>query len=586
MYLCNVSNHSRHKFRFLIILAVFLGCLALAVNVLLMNADRLLTGYADYKLREALAKSDSFDMSYSRLDLNLAKGTVSLSDVSFSKDSLKAIAKKIETGNIDLRKVWKTRELLLDYIKADGVKVSYVQTPNTKSIAKDTAKKPEGVKLSGLQKYLDTIGVEKVILNGGDFSFRRLGSHLALGVGDISLGLGDFGYGISSGKFSYCDSLYDLRVNNLAFISADGLYALSADTLATKNSGSIAISSLHGRNTVGKRELSAIKGKIPASWTDLRIKHLRTSAINLARMVCSRKISIDSIFVTGEQLTVFRDNRYAPKKAFKMLQESLTSISTPLHIGYVDLSMPYLTMEILPQKGKTGALHLHDVSAVVRKISNAPENTMEARIRPRLGKGRGDLHLNLKNDNNCSFSVKALVNNVKGSDFESLLKPMFGVSVSADIKSLNSSVSADRHSASGSFCMLYENLKVTVEDPAILGKRFSNKVGLVNKLAGAAIHKQNPRKHQEEPYSCEVSATRDPMKNFGGYLVSVLLDGMEKTCLRELTYKEAEKLKSKGNEIKEKKNAIFEKVKDTKEKVKDKKEKLKEKIKNKKNSTL
>ena len=582
-----MGKQSRHKFRFLIILAVFLGCLALAVNVVLFNADRLLTGYADHKLREALAKFGSFDMSYSRLDLNLAKGTVSLSDVSFSKDSLKATVKKIETGHINLRQAWKTRQLLLDYIKADGVKVSFVQMPKTEGVIRDTAQKSAALnKLSGMQKYLDTIGVERVIINGDDFSLRRTGSHLGLGVGNISLRLSDFGYGISSGKFSYCDSLYDLRVNNLAFISADGLYTLSADSLYTRNSGSIAISSLHGRSTVGKRELAARKGKIPVSWTDLRIKHLRTSAINLARMVISREISIDSIFVTGNQLTVFRDNRYAPKKAFKMLQESLTSISTPLHIGYVDLSMPYLTMEIQPQKGKTGALHLHDVSAVVRNISNAPENTLEAHIRPRLGKGRGDLHLSLKNDKNCSFNVKALINNVKGSDFETLLRPMFGVSVSADIKSLNSSVSANKHSAAGSFCMLYDNLKVTVEDPAILSKRFSNKVGLVNKLAGAAIHKQNPRKRQEEPFACQVSANRDPMKNFGAYLVSVLLDGMEKTCLRELTYKEAEKLKSKGNEIKEKKNAIFEKIKDTKEKVKDKKEKLKEKIKNKKNSTL
>ena len=535
-----MKDHLRHKYRLLKITAIVIGCLALAAYLLWVNADRILTSFADQKLKELSAKSDSFALSYSKLDLNLAKGVISLSDVSFSKDSIKATADKLEAGGVSLLKAWRSRQLLLDYLVADGVKFSAGLARKVKAdtLATDSVSVD---KLAGIKKYLDTIGVERVILNGGDMSFHRLSDKMKAAIGELHLTLYGLGYGVSAGEFSYCDSLYDLKLNSLSFTSANGLYSLSLDSIEAKNSGAVVIRNFRGKNTVGKKELSRHKGNVPVSWTDIQIKKLRTSHVNLIRSVNEKNIKIDSLFVEGKQMDVFRDARHLPKAELKMPQQAIESIPVPLHIGIVELQMPYLKMENLPKKGGTGALTLHDVGATFSNVTNKPGNTVKAHIRPHLGKGKGNIRLSLTLDKNSSFSITADISGLKGSDLETLLHPMFGVSVSADINKLNSTISGNRHSASGSFCLQYNDLKVIVDKDNGPYEKLSEKAGLINKFAGVAIHKENPRKNQAEPYTCEVSVSRDPMKNYGAYLVSALLDGVKKTVLRDLAYKEVNK---------------------------------------------
>ena len=551
--------------KLLIITSIFIGCLALSVLLLWRNADRILTSYADQKLNEFIAHSDSFNLSYSDLDLNLAKGTVRLKDVSFSKDSISATVKTLEAGNINPREVWKTRQLMLDYISLNGVKLSALLGHKADTVKVKSLDSTHNQQPSGIQKFIDTIGVSKVMLKGGELSFHRLGNHMRLGIGDINLNLYDIGYGISSGHFGYCDSLYDLSLSKISFTSGTGLYAMSLDSLSTRNSGKIAISNFKGENTVGKLQLTNKKGKVPVSWTEFKIKKLHTSKVNIVRSVNERKIEIDSVVVNGNQLTVFRDARHAAKTATKMPQEALTSISIPLHIKNVDVRMPYLKLENQPQKGSTGSIQLHDVAFSLNNVSNQEGNTLKARIRPHLGKGSGDIHLHLVNDKNSSFTLEANLKNVKGSDLESLLNPLFGVSVSADISKLTSNVNGNRNSASGSFCLQYTDLQIHMNKQS---QKKIDKSDLVNHFAGAAIHKQNPRKPGEPPYSCTVNVKRDPMKPVGNYLTSILFDGVKKTVLRDLTLKEVDKLISKGHKSKE----------NLKEKIKEKTEKGKEKV--------
>ena len=560
-----MKNKPRRKYKFLIILAVVLGCLALSVLWLWSNADRLLTGYADAHLKSLLARSGSFSLTYSKLDLNLATGKVSLSDIEFSKDSIKASASKVETGSIHPKQVWKTRQLLLDYISVEGlrIKAGLERKAKADTLAADSVSAASsGNKLAGIRKYLDTIGVRRVIVNGQELSCHRIGGKMKAEIGQIRVKFYDLGYGVSSGRFTYCDSLYDLNMTGLAFNSANGLFALSADTLSTCNSGGVSIAGLHARNTVGKRQLSGLKGKVPVTWSDLQIKKLHTSRINLVRTVKAKKIELDSVFASGKQITLFRDVRHQPKSALKMPQDALEAIPIPLHIGRLELQIPYLTMENQPAKGGTGSLTLNDVNAVLSNFTNEPGSTVSVRVKPHLGKGRGELHLKLNLDKNRTFSVSTTISNVKGSDLKPLLYPMFGVLVDADIKKLNASVTGNRNSASGSFCMQYSDLQVKVDNEKMPYQKVADKAKLINRFAGAAIHMQNPRKNQTEPYSCTVYAKRDPMKNFGAYMAAVFLDGAKKTVLRDLPYKEVGKIMSGA---KKKKQDLLDKIKRKKE---------------------
>lgn len=93
--------------------------------------------------------------------------------------------------------------------------------------------------------------------------------------------------------------------------------------------------------------------------------------------------------------------------------------------------------------------------------------------------------------------------------------------------------------------MQYTGLQVKI-DKDKAPKKLEGKAGLINTFSGAAIFKENPRENQSEPYTCTISVKRNPMKNYGSYMVSAMLDGVEKTVLRKLALKEVSKMSAKG----------------------------------------
>lgn len=584
-----MKKRSRFLRRFLKVLAFVAAGSVLSLVYLWGHADRILTRIADSKLKEFVSRSDSFDLRYSSLDLNLAKGTISLSGVVFSKDSLKATARRIEVGNIKPRQVWKSRQLLLDYIILKDVSLSATASKKAPKDTVSSGNESIGVsKKTGIKKYLDSIGVKKVVLDGGGFSFRRPGDSLRAKLMVTELCAFALGYNTENGSFSYSDSLYSIRLADIEFTSASGLYALSVDSLASENSGGVFIKNFHSRNTVGKKHLASRKGKVPSSWSDIKFKELHTSSVNLFRLALSKKIEIDSVFVEGERLKLFRDNRYLPKKPFKMPQEGLMSAKSPFHIGYLAMTLPVLDMEVLLKEGGIGVLPLRNIKVEAENISNEEGSAVTARLWPSLGRGRGFIKMTLVNDSKCSFRAEAKISNLKGHDFESLLNPLFGASVEADITSLHADVRGDRHSISGPFCMQYTGLEVHLDKSKVPQQKLADKASLVNTFSSLATHKSNPRKNQKDPFSCNVIVVRNPMKNFGGYMVSALLDGMMQTVLGDVAYhkiKAAQAGQKFGVKemVKDEKEVIKnrerEKIAEGKEKLKEKKQKVKGKIK-------
>lgn len=541
----NSGMGMKNKKRLYKILGIAAACIALIIFFLWRYADSMVTKFADTKLQELSANSDSFKFSYSKLDISFVKGTIKLSDVTFSKDSISASAKRVMCGGLHPLKAWRSRKLLLDYVRADGVKLRacLIEKAKSDSLSVDSVSSSRG----GLQKYLDTIGISKAIINGEEISVKRLKDSLKIELGKINAKAFGLGYSVASSKISFCDSLYDLTLKGVAFTNSNGLYAINLDTLSTRNSGSVSIKNFHGRNTVAKKELSSRKGNVPVTWTNLKIKELHTSNVNLIRVIQEKKIEIDSVFITGDQVNTFRDSRHYPKVPFKMPQESLASISIPIHVGGVKLTMPYFKMEVMPMSGSggVGAFNFHDVDATISNITNKVDSTIKVHMRPRLGKGKGDLHLNLTLDKNSTFTAKAVINNINGSDLETFLHPVFGVKMAVNISKLNTSLKGNKNSIGGSFCMQYTGLQVKI-DKDKAPKKLEGKAGLINTFSGAAIFKENPRENQSEPYTCTISVKRNPMKNYGSYMVSAMLDGVEKTVLRKLALKEVSKMSAKG----------------------------------------
>ena len=563
------------KSKILVWLAALAGVAAVLFYIIDNNADTILSGIADRVIRKHFNDSSSVSLNYSGIDIKLASGKLEVKDVRFCypQKGLSGSVKSIEAGTVKPWRIWKDKQAKLDYLTINNPEIKVHLQPAQEAV-KDSTKGVSDEE-GGIVKYIRNVGIKKVSVNNGSVSLRREDNKLNLSAQNIDLSVFDISYGLEDKKLTYCDSLYEISASSFAYVSADSLYRLDVDSLGIRNSKGVSIKGLHGRNTVHKTHLAAAKGKVPVTWSDFSAKKLHTSPVNIVRAVLQKSILIDSVFIEGDKLTSYRDARYLPKKAFPMPQESILRIPIPVRIGTIDIRLTYYNMEIRRPQGSAGLLSLHDMGLKISDFSNEPDHTIVFHITPRMGKsGHGQATLHMKNDTNSSFTFSGSVKNVNISDFGSLLTPLFGASASGNIQSLQTSFSGNRFSTKGDFCLLYDNLKLEV-DPEKTPIAFLAKHGkAVDLLEGGLIHRQNPRKLKKEPFKCSIGTTRDPMKNYGAYIVSTLLDGVEQTVLNSLAYKEAQKMKNRKINIKEN---VVQRIKDKKEGIKDRIEQKREK---------
>ncbi|MBR4802561.1 MAG: hypothetical protein IK041_07090 [Bacteroidales bacterium] len=536
------------KSKILVWLAVIVGVVAVLGLLCHRYADRALTGIAEHYLKKELAKTDSLKLGYSNLSFRLATGKLKVKNVVFSylPMNIEGSCKSVELGPLKPLRVWKEEKVDLDYIRINSPRIAFIL--QTKKSEPDTGRK-DAVPVTdggGIVKIIKNIGVRRVSVDNGSVSMKRTGSKMSLSAEDLDLSLFEIGYNLEDRKLRYCDSLYSLSASGFSYISKDSLYRLDVDSLKTENAGGLFLKGVHGRNTTGKKHYAVAKGKVPVTWSDLRARALHTSSINLVRTVLQKSISIDSLSIEADKLNTYRDSRFSPKKAFPMPQESIQKIPLPLHIGTVDMRVTYFDMEVKRPEGSAGLLTLHDMGLKISNLSNQAENTAIFHLTPRLGKGRGEITIHLKNDRHSSFSIKASAHNINLSDLGSLTGPLFGVSAKGEIQSIRTAFKGNSASAGGDFCMLYDNLDLKIDSKKTPIEFLEKHGKLIDFLEGGLIHRQNPRKHKNEPFTCKVGAKRDPMKNFGSYMVSTVLDGVEQTVMDKLAYKLSQKKKAKG----------------------------------------
>ena len=557
------------KSKILVWLAAVAGVAALLFYVIDNNADTILSGIADHLIRKHFNDSSSVSLKYSVIDINLASRKLEVKDVRFSypQKGISGSVKSIEAGPVKPWRIWKDKQAKLDYLTINNPEITvYLQPADTVAVSD---------KEGGIVKYIRNIGVKKVSVTDGSVLLSRTDSKLNLSARDIDLSVFDISYGLEDKKLTYCDSLYEISASRFAYVSADSLYRLDVDSLGTGNSEGVVIKGLHGRNTVHKTRLASAMGKVPVTWSDFSARKLHTSPVNIVRTILQKSILIDSVFIEGDKLTSYRDARYLPKKEFPMPQESILKIPIPVRIGTIDIRLTYYNMEIKRPQGSAGLLSLHDMGLKISNFSNEPDHTVVFHITPRMGKaGRGLATLHMKNDSNSSFTFSGSVNNVNISDFGSLLTPLFGVSASGNIQSLQTSFSGNRFSTKGDFCLLYDNLKLEVDQEKTPIAFLAKHGKAVDLLEGGLIHRQNPRKLKKEPFKCTIGVTRDPMKNYGAFMVSTLLNGVEQTVLNSLAYKEAQKMKNRKKDIREN---VVQRIRDKKEGIKERIEQKREK---------
>ena len=538
-----------------IILWSVLAVVALLIIVAVLYADKIVTSIADGELRKALNKNENIQVDYSDLRVRLMAGSISAKDITCrivaKEQPLKdTIAQQISVGYIDVHGInWfrlRKKQLDIHNISVRSPRAEIILPPKQKNRIGATADTAE-VKKSNITNYISSIEVDKVKISGGAVNLKKLENKFALQADSLDLKINDLQYDLAEKNFTYNDSVYSVALRNFSLTSSDGLFAVAVGSAKTEDAGKVKVKKLHLNNTCKKENLAKAKGKVPVTWVDAEIAELTTSDVNLIRQAVNKSVDIEKIDIFGKKVQLYRDTQYPPKKPYKMLQEAITNIPIPVHIGEVKLALTNFAAGLTRDGNHVGKLALSDVHLNADDFSNASGNVLKTHLNGNLSGTKADIHLNLKNDKACTFTYAFEAKDLKGSAFDDFLHPISGATLSANIHSVNIQTQGDKNLNVGTFCMLYDSLHAHINKEDAPIERLAKNAGVINFFAPAIIHKSNPRSPNAQPYVAPINNPRNPQKNFMAYIMSPFMDGIMHTVLPEGIYQSIKKNMTANN---------------------------------------
>ena len=231
-----------------------------------------------------------------------------------------------------------------------------------------------------------------------------------------------------------------------------------------------------------------------------------------------------------------------------MPQQTLLSLHIPLHIGHVSLSLPRATIEMRLPMGEAGRLNVSAMHLSVSDISNDINKTLTGSVRLNTCGGKGDIHLRLKNDNECTFNLTTKLEDIDGKELDSFLLPVLGLTVNANVHSLESQLNGDNKQAEGNLCMIYDSLKLHFVKEDVPLQKLAKNANVINTLAPLGIYSHNPRQKKATPYTSHFVHERNDKQNFASYLSGSITDGILQTVMTDILYGAVKKTMTKARD--------------------------------------
>jgi len=490
-------------------------------------------GVAQHQLRAALADIPGSHITFKGLRLNLLAGNAELRDVEveLQDTTLMGLDLKGKIEAIRLEKVsWSSLpkgEASAKRLLIKGPQANLLLTG--KASGQEENPEQESTPDSPFHKiFLGEVKVEN-----GTIDLKSLVDSTKAFVLGMNLSLGEMGLQLADGQVEYNDSSYRVALDSLVYIDAAGLSRFRISHLKTAEAGPIQITGMHVHNIVPQEELAERMGKVASMWFDARLDSLVTSPVNLPRLIKSQQIAIDNIRMVGSDVILLQDDRYAPPAPYPTLQEQLNAVEMPLTIKEIQANLQTLTFLWMTSDVNRGTFPIHDIKLKINSVSNAPGNVMKMEMHSGSKTASSmDFTLALHNNKAESVNGRMQVYNLKGSQLDSFLRPLFGATVEADLHKIDSQFSGDKTKLTNNFCILYDNLKLKAwGDKTAPFQAVAKNSDLVSFLANITVPNSNPTAPGRKPKTVKVSFDRDPMVPYPAYLVQNITSGMLRTFL-------------------------------------------------------
>ena len=522
--------------------------MAAAFAAVALTADRIAEKAAAAQLHKTAAEK-GIELKWSDLRIRLLHGSVRIDSLQCrigQADSafIDLQVQRLYAGRIHRLKLLRERVLRIDKAELTGPQI---ETCSPREAA-EMLKKQQHDKTRTKRLPIARAEVKRVSIKDGRIAVSMLENKLQAAADSLCICLHEAAYDLRDSSLTFCDSLYAFSACGTDFLSTDGLFRLSVASAATADGGCLIASGIRGGNTDRPEKHALNAGKAAATWAQFDITELRTSPVNILRSLKQKEIKADTLTVQGNYATIYRNNQYPPRAPYPMPQEALAKVPVPIELRHADIALNKLKFSLTTDGSNAGTLELKDLSARLRNITNHAGSTIHTALKSTLQDGGSiNVHLDLKNNNMCTFGCKTEVTNTGGGNFGGFLRTIAGVNANCNIHRLNMDCHGDKHNQEGTFCMQYDSLKIHIDKDSPIEK-LGKLAGVANAFAPAVLVKSNPRHKGGEPQTYTTACTRNPWKPFPVYLFKPLGDGIVQTVLPPAIAKPvSKKMRQKNN---------------------------------------
>lgn len=549
MTMDNFTPKKVHKKRGWIVAASVVTVVAVAIFLLVSYASKMLSSVVKDRL-QAQSESMNGTFTYGDLDVNLWRASVYVTDLDYKLDTTGIKPNGIAGYEISIRKAefvflryWSyllkkkldiNRVVLHDI--ASDMTIYDMPPKQNEEAHKDTLAGGSIAVSQKLLEFVAAINVDRVAINNASFKLKSITSKLDLSVDSLFLDVENLGYDFSSNKLHYNDSVYVCSLRNLYFVQPDGKYTLTVKSFDTKNAKEIKVSNIHHVCNVPKEELAVVNGKVPAVWSDVSIKSLKTSKVNIVRSVVEGYVKLDSVNIDGGYASIYKDDTYPPVKVQRPFQLLLAKVTIPLDVRTVNVALDRFSYTQKSNGFPASSLGMNNLNLYMHRISNIDRRDMVALMSTSLDGGGGFMTLNLRllKDEQSTWRCRVFIENSKMSAFNPFIEKLSGANVSGNLKRLEGYFTGDTLYAKGEFVMEYDNLDAKIlkgESPIPQLNKYANTINGIIKLM---LPRSNPSKPGQAPKAFKVDAKRNLYKPYFVYILSPMFCGIKETMLQGL----------------------------------------------------
>lgn len=547
----------------------------------------------DQKFREiVLASTDSlYTVDYDDLDINLALGNVTISNLVLRSDSnvyarLEGINKapdnrfqievaKLKFRNFSIRDMLLNKELYLKNVVLDTPSVHMINKYHSYNYTASTEKsKPLYDKIKNTLKRIRITGID---LNKVNFKYSQIQKSIYqdFEIKKVNIKIQDVlvdSTSISDATRFYHTKMVDIEVPAFTYKTPDGFYKVDFDQLKINTRDrNIMLTKVAYQPILGKSAYYKAKGK-GGSYVVMKFDTVRFESFDFNSLLRNKKIYAGKAQLKNGLLDIYSDKHYKStpvNKVGRSPHQALMHMKTQLAIDTVLVQNADISYSELSGKyNQVGKITFDKSYATISNMTNdvsslAKNKWMRVDVLTKvMNSGRLHVLFGFDMTSKTGFhTYKGTVGAMQAPAFNKILKPLLNVEIaSGNIKKIAFDMEATDHRNWGKFNFDYDDLKITIlekkEDGTVKRKGFISL--LVNELL---VNGSNPNLSGEYIIG-KVNWHRHADHTFFKTLWQSLLDGI-KQCVGLSKEREAKLMRTadRAQHTVEKANTVVGKTK-------------------------